>query len=194
MNQRRDQLSVLEQEQPGDAVASTCEDLFPDLLGAAVGRQPEPPQILVAVVDAISEAGVATVTVHGDTQPCEASSLLQFPSAAAASEALLGRTVLVLRNPQAGPVILGIVEQRLWPQSDPDTPAQARVQLPADEHVAVHIDKRRLDLEATDEIRLTCGKSSLVMRRDGTVIVRGVEIVTRASESNKIRGGTVSIN
>jgi hypothetical protein len=119
---------------------------------------------------------------------------LRFPSAAAASEALLGRTVLVLLNPPSQPVILGAVAQRLWDKRDADGPAEAHAKLPAGEPVAVQVDKRRLELEATDEIRLTCGKSSLVMRRDGTVVVRGVKVVSRATESNKIRGGTVSIN
>ena len=92
------------------------------------------------------------------------------------------------------PVILGVVAQRLWDKRDADGPAEAQAKLPTGDPLSVQLDKRRLDLEASDEIRLTCGKSSLVMRRDGTVIVRGVKIVSRATESNKIRGGTVSIN
>jgi uncharacterized protein (DUF2345 family) len=66
--------------------------------------------------------------------------------------------------------------------------------LPAGKSVQVQADKRRVELEATDEIRLTCGKSALVLRRDGTVIVRGVKIVSRASETNRIMGATVGIN
>jgi hypothetical protein len=196
MAQRRREVQVVEREQTVDERAATrhLDDVFPHLLDAAVGRHPEQDQIAVAVVDAISSEGVATVTVRGETHSCEASSVLQFPSAAAASEALLGRTVLVLRNPQTGPVIVGVVTQRLWQKRDSDASAQAQVQLPAGSPVTVQADKRRLDLEATDEIRLTCGKSSLVMRRDGTVVVRGVQIVSRASQSNKIRGATVSIN
>ena len=57
--------------------------------------------------------------------------------------------------------------------------------LPAGEARSVQLDKRRIDLEASEEIRLTCGKSSLVLRRDGSVVVRGVAIVSRASQSNK---------
>jgi hypothetical protein len=32
------------------------------------------------------------------------------------------------------------------------------------------------------------------MRRDGTVVVRGVTIISRATQANKIRGATVSVN
>ena len=58
----------------------------------------------------------------------------------------------------------------------------------------MQLDKKRLELEASDEIRLTCGKSSLLLRRDGTVIIKGVTITSRASQTNKIRGATVNIN
>ena len=84
--------------------------------------------------------------------------------------------------------------QRLWEQREADSRQRGGSEIAGRRAVSVQLDKRRLDLEASDEIRLTCGKSSLVMRRDGTVIVRGVKIVSRASQSNKIRGGTVSIN
>ena len=114
--------------------------------------------------------------------------------AAAASEALLGRTVLVL----APRVRRRRSSSESWRSGcgSNGTPRQE-----AEAHAArdgqtrsVQVDASALDLEASDEIRLTCGKSSLVLRRDGTVIVRGVKIVSRASQSNKIRGGTVSIN
>ena len=86
------------------------------------------------------------------------------------------------------PVILGVVSQRLWETRE------VEAQLPAGEARSVQVDKKLVHLEATEEIRLTCGKSSLVMRRDGSVVVRGVTITTRATQANKIRGATVSIN
>jgi hypothetical protein len=150
-------------------------------------------RITTAVVDDISPDGIARVTFAGEDSARAAGSLLGFTSSAEASAALLGSTVLVLANPDTQPVILGIVRDRVWEQRDP-TPAEAHLSLPSGEARTVQLDKRRLDLEASEEIRLTCGKSSLVMRRDGSVIVRGVTIVSRALQSNKIRGGTVNIN
>lgn len=177
-----------------ETATAVLDDVFPNLMAEAVQPRPGHDQIASAVVHDISADGVARVILNGETQACEASSVLRFPSAAAASEALLGRTVLVLLNPPSEPVILGAVAQRLWDKPVADAPAEAHAKLPAGEPVSVQVDKRRVDLEATDEIRLTCGKSSLVMRRDGTVIVRGVTITSRASQANKIRGATVSIN
>jgi hypothetical protein len=159
---------------------------------ADLARQHE--TIATAVVDDISPDGVARIVLSGEENWREAASVLRFASRSAAAEALLGRTVLVLLSPSALPVILGAVAPRLWDEAGPDPAAQGQFTLPAGEARSVQADKRHLDLQASDEIRLTCGKSSLVMRRDGTVIVRGVRIVSRATESNKIRGGTVSVN
>jgi hypothetical protein len=170
---------------------------------AVIGQQGSPDavvedqrqgQITTGVVDDISPDGVARVVLSGEERPREASSLVRFPSGSAASEALLGRTVVVVLNQDAAPVILGVVEARVWDTRDPDGSVQVDAKLPPGQRVAVQADKRQLEFEASDEIRLTCGKSSLVMRRDGTVVIRGVTIISRASQSNKIRGGTVSIN
>jgi hypothetical protein len=145
-------------------------------------------QIDTAVVEDISPDGVPMVVLRGEERAREAASLLRFPSADAASDAILGRTVLLLLNGSGLPVILGVVSQRLWETHE------AEAKLPPGEARSIVVDKKVVNLEASEEIRLTCGKSSLVMRRDGSVIVRGVTIVSRATQANKIRGATVSVN
>lgn len=192
MTPRKTKLSGLERRQERhETPTAVVDDMASGGIAEVIHGQDE---ITTAVVEDISPDGIAKVVLSGETQSCDASSLLQFPSAAAAAEALLGRTVLVLLNRQGLPVILGAVARRLWEKRDADSPCEAQTKLPAGDPVSVQVDKRCLDLEASEEIRLTCGKSSFVMRRDGTVIVRGVKIVSRASQANKIRGATVSIN
>lgn len=75
----------------------------------------------------------------------------------------------------AMPLILGIIETRLAP-------------------VDVVVDAERVRIEAAHELELRCGSASLVLRRDGEVLVRGAEIVSRASGAQKIRGASVQIN
>jgi hypothetical protein len=170
---------------PETAVADqNPADPMLDLIRRGAGAD----QIDTAVVEDISPDGVAMVVLRGEERRREALSLLRFPSADAASDAILGRTVLVLVNEAGLPVILGVVSQRLWETRE------VQAELPVGEARSIQVDKKLVHLEATEEIRLTCGKSSLVMRRDGTVVVRGVTITTRATQSNKIRGATVSIN
>jgi hypothetical protein len=149
--------------------------------------------VVTALVDDISPEGVPRVVLAGESGARSAASTMHFATAAAASEALLGQTVLVLVGGDI-PVILGLVRERLWAQRGDDTASEVQVVLPVGQAMQVRADKRRVELEAADEIRLTCGKSALVLRRDGTVIVRGVKIVSRASETHRIMGATVAIN
>jgi hypothetical protein len=196
MKPSRDKSSVLEPSRGLTEAASADDvhDVRSTDLQELLKRPPGRGQVATAVVADLSADGLAKVIVSGDTEACEAASLLHFRSKKAASEVLLGRTVLVLLNSQTRPVILGVVEERLWDDEDAESASEQQVKLSAGQPMSVQVDKRRVDLEASDEIRLTCGKSSLVMRRDGTVIVRGVQIVSRATQSNKIRGATVNIN
>jgi hypothetical protein len=54
--------------------------------------------------------------------------------------------------------------------------------------------KRVLTLDATGEITITCGKSSIMLRSDGRIVIKGTELLSRASRTNKIRGAAVKIN
>jgi len=44
------------------------------------------------------------------------------------------------------------------------------------------------------EIVLRCGKASISLKADGTVAIRGTNVASRASHTNRIRGGNVQIN
>lgn len=92
----------------------------------------------------------------------------------------LGReaTVTFLDGDPARPVITGLFV-------DPAAPVRRRrVKLKAEE----------LDLEAAAQLTLTCGKASITLHRDGKVVIRGVDVISRASGTNRIRGGTIELN
>jgi hypothetical protein len=52
----------------------------------------------------------------------------------------------------------------------------------------------RLVLQATREIELRCGDSSIVLTRAGKVLVKGNFVLTHARGINRIRGACVQIN
>ncbi len=52
----------------------------------------------------------------------------------------------------------------------------------------------RIEITSETEIVLRCGKASIHLRSDGTVAIRGTNVASRASETNRIRGGNVQIN
>jgi hypothetical protein len=58
----------------------------------------------------------------------------------------------------------------------------------------VKFDKRHLILDATEEIILRCGKGSITIHRDGKIIIKGTQLVSKSSGSNKIKGSAVQIN
>jgi hypothetical protein len=63
---------------------------------------------------------------------------------------------------------------------------------PAPDHVRV--DGERVSIEGKEEVVLRCGKASLTLRRDGKVLLRGVNVVSQADQVHKVRGGKVQIN
>ena len=62
------------------------------------------------------------------------------------------------------------------------------------EKESVKKQPENLVIEAKKQIDLKCGKSSIVMRRDGKLVVKAVDVVSRAKRNNKIKGGSVNIN
>jgi hypothetical protein len=56
------------------------------------------------------------------------------------------------------------------------------------------VDGRRVDVEGREEIVLRCGAASITLRRNGRILIRGVQVETRATGVNRVRGGTVAIN
>ena len=47
---------------------------------------------------------------------------------------------------------------------------------------------------ASRELVLRCGKASVTLTSDGAVRIRGTDVLSRASATNRIRGGNVQIN
>lgn len=74
------------------------------------------------------------------------------------------------------PVVMGLVHDQL--------PAPGTLVL----------DMERIVLQGHTEVQLRCGTASVTMRADGRVVVKGTELVSKASATNKIRGASVQIN
>ena len=60
--------------------------------------------------------------------------------------------------------------------------------------VRVVRDGELVRINATERIELRVGKSSIVMEKDGHITIRGTHLVSHASASNRIRGGSVNLN
>jgi hypothetical protein len=51
-----------------------------------------------------------------------------------------------------------------------------------------------LVFEAATSMVLRCGESSVTLRNDGKILVKGQDVVSHATRLNRVRGGAVNIN
>jgi len=87
------------------------------------------------------------------------------------------------------PIIVGFLAPR---RGERHTLASGVVQRDSQDKVTV--DGRVLEFYGRDRIVLSCGKSSIALHADGSVIVKGTRLLSRASESNRIKGATIALN
>lgn len=103
------------------------------------------------------------------------------------------------------PIITGLLQDfsgvelgeppQIW---DDDEQPEAESDEPEPEsnldQVEARVDGKRIELEAADEIVLKCGQASIVLRRNGRVVIRGTYVESRSRGVNRIKGGSVEIN
>ncbi len=106
--------------------------------------------------------------------------------------------LLVFQEERADlPVIVGVVKPSPFPFTSPGQGVAPGQELPETKPEAkpeAKIDGKRVTLTARDEIELRCGEASIVLRRNGRVVIRGAYLETRSRGTHRIRGGTVEIN
>lgn len=86
------------------------------------------------------------------------------------------------------PIIVGIVRPRFGAaMSTPVAPTNQAAG-------TVEVNGKSLIFDAQDELVFRCGLGSLTIRANGHIVVKGTRVVSRASETNRIRGASVQIN
>jgi hypothetical protein len=87
------------------------------------------------------------------------------------------------------PIIIGIIQQELC-----NTSSQTQEAFSESRPKEAVLDGKRVVFDAKEEIVLRCGRSSITLRKDGKIVVKGAQIVSRASGVNKLKGAAVMIN
>ena len=121
---------------------------------------------------------------NGEPQLAVSVVALDATTLAAAIEARTDAVLLFTTGDAPTPIVLGFKQE---------TPVTEGDWVVGEDAVA-KVDGKRVVLEGRDEVVLRCGKASIVLRRNGRVVIRGVQVESRASGRNRIKGGAVLIN
>jgi hypothetical protein len=87
------------------------------------------------------------------------------------------------------PVIIGIIQEQPI-----ITDTRQSLRLSRKDYENITVDGEHITFDAQQEVILRCGQGSIKLRKDGTITIKGTNIVSRAKASNKIRGAAVNIN
>ncbi|WNO08091.1 DUF6484 domain-containing protein [Teredinibacter sp. KSP-S5-2] len=141
-------------------------------------------QTVIASLVGVNEEGRPLVSI-GDAPEVVARSALSLSECEEVTSFPVQVIVAIESAEPAQPIITGLVRDTLFP-----VPGQKK----SKEKYKAVVDGETVTLSAKEEIKLECGKSSILLRKDGKVIIKGVNLVSRSLATNKIKGSSVSIN
>ena len=151
---------------PASAGKGRVEGLTGAVTGSIIGE-------LLAVTDAGATALVRWLDDTGERHAVPARTIVDLQAGDIGGDVLL----IFERGEVSAPVVLGVVRRQ---------PEPAEVDL--------WVDGERLVVTARHQLVLRCGLASLALRQDGRIELHGTTIVSQASGSNRIRGGSVELN
>ena len=137
------------------------------------------------------EDGQAVVDYAGNPHPpLRARTTLGLDADALTALVQSRREVLVVFEAERSdqPIIVGLLD------APPSGPRISLAEADTRALKEARVDGQRVVLEAQDEIELRCGEASILLRRNGRVVIRGVYVETRSRGVNRIKGGSVQIN
>lgn len=159
-------------EKEGDLLECLIEDVAP---------VPKLDGVLIGTLTGWSHAGVPLVDFPGNPAraPVEARTTVALQQDASGREVAL----LFEGGDPSRPICVGLLRE-----------TGTTLDVPLGGAVDARLDGERLVLSADKEIVLRCGKATIVLTRDGKVLLRGAYLLSRSSGVNRIKGGSVQIN
>ena len=152
------------------------------------------------IVD-VTEQGIAIVDFPENTgQPIMARSTLGDIEKSQLTDFPAPVLLVFEQSDPLKPIITGFINKVLFTEqptvikSSPEKAQKTEEAGNSDKVTDATIDGRKITFDAKQEILLRCGKSSILLRRDGKIVIKGSNLVSRSSATNKIKGSSVSIN
>ena len=140
-----------------------------------------------------ANTGVLLVDFRGNTGgpiPARSTVLLDSRAMDAAVTSRQAAVLIFDEGDSRLPIIVGLIkEASSSPLTDAllDEPVRTAT-------LEARVDGKRVVLEGKDEVILRCGDSSITLRSNGQILIRGMRVETRATGTNRIKGGNVQIN
>lgn len=143
-------------------------------------------QARVGHLVAVDERGCAWVDFGDGHRPMAAS--VAFTATRDQLEHVMAvkAPVVVYGNAEGLQVVAVVGVALAAPTSPP-----AATQSPA---IEADVDGQRVRLSGEKEVVIACGKSSITLRANGRVIIKGMQIESYSEGTNRIKGGQVRIN
>jgi len=155
----------------------------------------EPNEVIIGTITSVNELGEPLVNFPGNAagHPIVATSILTLP------QQQINRQVILsfMGGKVDKPVITGFIRSLLhdmlerFDASQTDNHLDIKAGINVDD---VRIDDNKLLFEAKDEIVIRSGESSITLKKDGTILLRGTKISTRSTGENRIMGASIHLN
>jgi|SRR5215472_606632 len=175
-----ERVAAIEQEPPAGEEGSELVRLLSQ--GHKDKSRSSPPEIVIGrLLGLVDDGRVPLVASPGQTlRPgVRARSIVDLYSRHVGCEVVL----LFDHAKRQDPVVIGVLRNDEYVRSASDIGA-----------LELSVDGERLIVSAAAELVLRCGKSRLTLRSDGQIEVSGETIITRATGTNRIQGGSVQLN
>jgi hypothetical protein len=158
-----------------------------DLLPLEPSPEPSTSASVARVVASLGEQRAVVEVDGGDLLPARC--LVTVSDLAVEQAAASGRKVSIVFDggDRRQPIIVGFADGAVGD-------AGAREPSVLAPGVKADVDGKRVHIEAAEEVVLRCGKASITLLRSGRILIRGAQIETHASGTNRIKGAQVRIN
>lgn len=170
-----------------DAGSLLAPPLPDDALGPLLRERPAGfhsnslPEVVIGELVAITDDGQTPLVLYPGqpgTSAVRAQSVVDVRG-----EQINRAVVLVFENGNpARPIVMGVL--RAGDSQPLDAPGQ----------VQVDADGERMIVTAKEQLVLRCGKASITLTSAGKVIIDGSYVVSRATGTNRVKGGSVQLN
>lgn len=162
----------------------TAERKTPAKPRASAPKESKEHGIVIGTLAGLSESGMPLVT-YDDKPAIEAQTLAYL------HEQDIGKSVALqfVRGDVKRPIVMDVLKD----PANLET-AAAELRNAATTPMQAILDGKVIELTALEQLTLRCGRASITLDANGHVEIRGIQILSRATGQNRIKGSSVSLN